>query len=463
MFFKRLGGKKENMANKDLQKKIESIDKKLQKLSLLEGGITWKNKDTCLLLYRKTITYPDNTTERLNVTGHDLDEVFEKMKIKEEEKNEQWKISQSPITLNTHKINDVIFKDAIEHWFYNFNYLNKRGRTFDREEQTLKHQILKDKNLANIQMQAITDVYIQNFLNNLMKTYSYSTVKKTYELLDKFFKHYYSKNMNGNPMNSVVKPKERDVKKISSFVSKDIRFFTEEEIEYFTHEALLTWRTGKPKYKFGPGLLFIMYTGLRVGEALALRWQDIDFGSRYLTVRIAASYEKERDENKQTTGKLKHIEDDPKTKAGKRKVYLIRQALDALEILKERQKPQSEMEYVFATSNGAPAVSYYNLRRAFNLICKNAELQGLDDGIGLHPLRHTFISLLCRKGIDKLVIARVVGQSDTKMIERIYYHITQEEKDQAIKMIDNDTTVVVGNPITIKTPEQLCDLDISNI
>ena len=195
-----------------MEKKIESTDKKLAKMKLPrgEGKITWKNKATCYLEYKKTLALPDGTSKRISAYGYSIEDVIDAMRKKEVDTLQEWQIGQRPVfSLNRKRLtNKVILADAIKHWFYKFNYLNKRGRTFDREESTLKNQILKQTSFANIQIRAITDEVIQNFLSELMKKYSYSTVKKTYELLDRFFRYYYSKDVNNNPMTTVVKPKE---------------------------------------------------------------------------------------------------------------------------------------------------------------------------------------------------------------------------------------------------------------
>lgn len=460
--------RRNNMTEAELKKKIENIDKKLAKLSLPhgEGSIKWKNKNSCYLMYRKNYKLPDGIIKHLITFGHDIDEVRQNMHDKEKEELEKWKASNVPTGLDAQSDNllNNTLEDSIRYWFYNFHYLNKRGRTFDREEQTLKNQILKYPELANIQMTAIDDLTIQNHFNVLMKTYSYSTVKKTYELLDQFFHYYFSKNVNGNPMNTVVKPKEIDVRKTSNKEVKEIRYFSPEEIQRFIHEATLRYSTGKPKYKFGNGFVFIMYTGLRFGEAVGATWSDISKDEKYLDVKTAASYEMERDENMQSTGNRLKIKDLPKTRAGIRRVYLISQAKEYLHRLKELQKPTSDAEYLFATSQNAPAVSYYNMYRAFNLICKNCGIQDIDEKIGLHSLRHTFISMMCRKGVDKMVIASIVGQSDTKTIERVYYHVSQEEKDKAMRTVEvseNVNHITSGNEIINAT--QLAGLDINSL
>ena len=77
--------------------------------------------------------------------------------------------------------------------------------------------------------------------------------------------------------------------------------------------------------------------------------------------------------------------------------------------------------------------------------------------------RHTFISLLCRKNIDKLIIAKIVGQSDTEMIERVYYHIMQEEKDKAIMQIECDKSNIKDETPKILLADQLSGLDIDKL
>ena len=64
-------------------------------------------------------------------------------------------------------------------------------------------------------------------------------------------------------------------------------------------------------------------------------------------------------------------------------------------------------------------------------ICKRAHIESYG---GMHVLRHTFTSMMARynTSIKFPVIAKQLGQKDTRMIERIYYHVSQEEVQQAV-------------------------------
>ena len=173
------------------KKKIDKLDAKIKKIKLPrgEGSISWARKDSCLVQYKKTIKFPDGTTKRISVTAHDIEPLYVLMKEKEQEEKTGWK-DNSTIKSDT-KFSDITLKEAIEKWFYKFKYINKKERSFDREECTLKNQILAYSSFSNLQMHVIDDIKIQDHITMIASKHSYSTTKKAYELLNQFFKYYY--------------------------------------------------------------------------------------------------------------------------------------------------------------------------------------------------------------------------------------------------------------------------------
>lgn len=63
------------------------------------------------------------------------------MKEKEQKKLDAWRLNNMKSEYSASSQSEIILGEAIKHWFYKFRYLNKRGRTFDREESTLNNQI----------------------------------------------------------------------------------------------------------------------------------------------------------------------------------------------------------------------------------------------------------------------------------------------------------------------------------
>jgi integrase len=158
-------------------------------------------------------------------------------------------------------------------------------------------------------------------------------------------------------------------------------------------------------------LLVGIYTGLRLaGEALRLRWQDVDLQRGTLTVQ--ASYAK----NGET-----------------RSIPLSRALRDALGQLK--QWAPSESEFVFLSQRGTP---FRSIRTAFTTACRHANLPAVSP----HVLRHTFASRLAMAGVDIRTIQELGGWKEIKMIER-YAHLSQQHKVEAIEKISGQDFTTV--------------------
>jgi len=158
-------------------------------------------------------------------------------------------------------------------------------------------------------------------------------------------------------------------------------------------------------------VLTLAWTGVRVSEALGLRWQDIDFEAREIRVRG------QLDEN----GEHKK----PKTKAGIRSIPLL-PVLEAE--LREHRKTQLALgqaapeQYVFSTAGGKP-LNRHNVRNKGVLVAaKKAGL--IKDGgptITSHDLRRTFIShLVLGLGLDPVRVSKIAGHSNVSVTLNIY-------------------------------------------
>ena len=84
----------------------------------------------------------------------------------------------------------------------------------------------------------------------------------------------------------VVIPKNKEKSK------NDIHFFTAEEAEKIKNESVSCYKNGKRIYRLGELIIFLLNTGLRIGEALALKWSDIDLKKKKVNVRRNVVYVK---------------------------------------------------------------------------------------------------------------------------------------------------------------------------
>lgn len=158
---------------------------------------------------------------------------------------------------------------------------------------------------------------------------------------------------------------------------------------------------------FGFFAYLILYTGLRRGEALALRYSDIDFEKKQITVNKSI-YHKNNVPYEKT----------PKTNAGIRNVILLD---NLIPLLKERSE-QSETDLIFPNSNGK-----WLTNGQFQSLWENyVEQTGLQ--ITPHQLRHAYATFLFEAGVDEKDAQELMGHTTIQLTRDIYTHISQGRK-----------------------------------
>jgi integrase len=173
----------------------------------------------------------------------------------------------------------------------------------------------------------------------------------------------------------------------------------------------------------------LLSTGLRPGEALALRWQDLDLQRGRLAVEQALV---ERADHSYVIGP-------PKTKNSYRMVTLPQGVVAALHAHRARQAqeilatgPEYERnDLAFANSLGRPA-DLAKIRRSFKALLKQA---GLPE-IKFYSLRHTSATLLSEAGEDLNTIAKRLGHSTITVTANRYAQVTPRLQQQSATKLD---------------------------
>lgn len=296
-----------------------------------------------------------------------------------------------------------------------------------RKRQSLEHQVYPYIGYIPINEVSVHDV--QSMINALSETdLSYSTIKKAYEAVNSVMKVYRVRTQTAlNPCEGVLLPKRKE-KEIS-----DIKYFNEEEVKLIENEATRKFSNGRDVYRLGYSIILLMYTGMRVGEMLALTWDDIDFENKTITVNKNAVAATEDGERKMT------IQDSTKTKKSTRIIPMTSKAMEALRYIKNIT---GDNDYVISSKNNK-LIHPENINRMFHSILVNVGImkpkveRHVDDvSYGVHTLRHTFASLLFKNNCEIKVISEILGHADTKITENIYIHLSQEQKKKAIENID---------------------------
>jgi len=235
-----------------------------------------------------------------------------------------------------------------------------------------------------------------------------------------------------------------------------------------THEQFLKLM-GFLRDRENPALLPIhiaYYTGLRIGEACALTWQDVNLDEQYLTVRRSMKYngirkrmeigatkrnkirtvdfcdtlaeilkaaKLEQKKNRFRYGELYHLNYYKSVTEKDRTYYEVY----TLPVVEEKPLDYTEIPLVCLRLDGA-----FEAPNTISLMCRSArkKLKGLE-GFHFHMLRHTFTSNLLSGGATPKEVQELLGHTDVSTTMNIYAHATREAKRSSARLLDK----VVGN------------------
>lgn len=192
-----------------------------------------------------------------------------------------------------------------------------------------------------------------------------------------------------------------------------------------------------------PIIMILLGTGMRIGECLGLRWDDLDFEKRIISVNHNITERPYEDGSC-----AKHIQN-PKTRAGERTIPMIDEVFEAFLQEYEMQKCmgyRSETidgytNFVFLTTGGS-VISASSVNRAIHGIAesynkeetKKAKLEKREavllPSFSAHNLRHTFCTRLCENESNLKVIQSVMGHADITTTMDIYAEATNEKKQE---------------------------------
>ena len=217
-----------------------------------------------------------------------------------------------------------------------------------------------------------------------------------------------------NPATKVFPPKLK-IREVSK-----IKYFDNEELKQFLTylDTLETTPTNKRRITL---YRFLLATGLRIGEALALSWSDIDFFDKSVSVS-------------KTMIQARGVQNMPKTKESNRAIALDN---DTIKMLKEWKKCQNNNTVRLIDS---PIFSYngktYTYINEVTQLKKHFARANVPN-IGFHGFRHTHASLLMNNDVNPKEIQRRLGHADYAIIMNTYSHLSKsKEKETAEKFGD---------------------------
>ncbi|KGX90044.1 tyrosine-type recombinase/integrase [Pontibacillus marinus] len=278
---------------------------------------------------------------------------------------------------------------------------------------------------AYLRLKNIKSDQYEDAIKDLKKHYAPNTVDGIHRTGRMIFKKAIQKELiKKDPTQFVVLQKKK--KTIEQLKEQDIpKYMEKEELALFLKTA------AKQGLEMDfPIFLTLSYTGMRVGELVALQWDDIDFDKH--TIRIIKTYYNPNNNTVQFTLGT------PKTVTSARTIAVEEDVISALEILKcsqEKAKKRlgdayADQNFVFAKLERHPGYPIFT-KTVEDRMERLLKLSGLSDTLTPHSLRHTHTSLLAEAEVVIEDIMERLGHSDDDTTRLIYRHVTKEMKKKA--------------------------------
>ena len=314
---------------------------------------------------------------------------------------------------------DLKFEHFTVAWLYNIKRYKVKQSTLNGCLRNLKNNL--NPHIGHIPMNKIKYTDIQNTINTLLGNgYAYSTIKQIYSIISGSMRYYRMLTEQAyNPCEGIELP--RNNKR-----NTDILYYRYEERRIIERAAFALDINGKYIYRYGPAIVLMMYTGMRICEATALTWQDIDFIEKLIDINKSTI---SVNENGKTVLQTQY---GSKTPCSLRNIPMTTKARWCLFELK---KLAEGSRYVITTPEGNQA-SIQQINNCLTALLRDTNIIEKDQRRGSHSLRHTFASMLFENGCNSKIISELLGHSSVRFTENTYIHVINKQKAKAINDLD---------------------------
>jgi integrase len=275
--------------------------------------------------------------------------------------------------------------------------------------------VIKPK-LGHLRLQQIAPIQIQKFVNDLVNDTSYSehTIHLIFRIVSASLKKAkVLKLIKDNPSTGITLPKIRQ---------KEIHVWSLEQVNFFISEAKKIKRLTRCHI----GFLISIFTGMRQGEVLGLRWKDINFDAQTIFV-------------KQTLTQSAEIKAGAKNQASVRSIHIPNKLIDELrtyrkQLLQEKLllgQSYHDNDLVICTRDGKPMIPR-NFRKEFYKVVEKVDLPK----IRFHDLRHTHATILIQQNVNVKLISERLGHSDIETTLNTYSHVLPDMQKSVSDKLD---------------------------
>jgi integrase len=306
-------------------------------------------------------------------------------------------------------------KETLNEWFEEWIEGRKHAieeSTYDNYKRFYKNHI--QPAIGAVKLKNLQTRDIQKLVNSIHeeKKIAVSSLQNVFSVLDTCLENAMNRGLIAkNPYNLVELPKGG-----------------RKEMHVLKKECLPIFLKAIKSSRFYVAFRLELSTGLRRGELLGLRWQDIDFKTGIITVKQQLT----------PNGKIKGL----KTENSYRSINLFGDIIKLLETHKAKQNEKrlllgeaynKEDDLVFCHDDGS-RLSPRSFLSHYKILLKNA---GLDTSLRFHDLRHSFTTLALEAGIPVKTVQSFLGHSSATTTLEVYTHVTEGMQKNAAETISN--------------------------
>ncbi len=306
----------------------------------------------------------------------------------------------------------ILYKDWIYTWLLEKKDYIKESTYANYSNNIFNHIIPK---LGNYYLNELNHKVIQDFLLELSKNgrkdNNGGLAEKTIKDITIIIKGSIKKGINEDKIKHIELtfnyPKDNKENKLYVLTKREQNKITNYVLENINSRNI--------------GLLISLYSGIRIGELCALRWEDVDFKKNCLTINKTIQRVYIKDKNKNIS---KVIITTPKTKNANREIPINK---DFLEILK---KVKSDKEHYILTGN-EKYIEPRTYRKYFNKVLDELKIKHFN----FHSLRHTFATNCISLGVDYKTVSELLGHANVNITLNLYVHPRYSQKKKCIDLV----------------------------
>ena len=302
--------------------------------------------------------------------------------------------------------------DYLDRWLSDSVKDTVRDTTFERYEQIVRLHI--QPALGGVRLRNLTPTHVRGLYKDKLQSRSPRTVQYVHVTLHKALKQAVNDGLIPRNVTEAVKPPQ--------IRQEEIRPLMPEQVN-----VLLSAARGD---RLEALYVLAIHTGLRQGELLGLKWEDVDLEGGTLQVRRTL-----------TTAKGGPVLSSPKTKGSRRTVKLTQSAIEDLRSHLQRQLGEidragslwEENGLIFASEKGEPLDRRGTVKYQFKKLLKCA---GLPD-IRFHDLRHTCATLLLGRNVNPKIVSEMLGHASIAITLDTYSHVLPNMQNEAAKAMED--------------------------